>query len=160
MTSIGYSPSFKGQFVQHSRLQKNLPRLLVVDDDPSVCTLIEKLGEKAGFVATCALSFEDAVKSLRTHQFDCITLDLGIGKNTGVELLKILGEMRFAAPIIIISGSMRSMRDFAVGIGTTMRLELEQLGKPINFALLRSRLTNIKAKFDAAHSQLTENQVG
>lgn len=149
MTDIRYSPNVSDQFVQRGRLQKDRPRLLVVDDDRSVCMLVERLGEKAGFSATCALSLEEAAKFLRMYQFDCITLDLGIGKNSGVEVLKILGETACTAHIFIISGSMRSMRDFAVGIGKTMHLELEQLGKPIDFALLRTKLTNIKMKFDA-----------
>jgi len=154
MTDIRYSTSFKGKFVQRPAVERNKPRLLVIDDDRSVCTLIERLGEKAGFAAMCAPSLEEATRSLRAHQFDCITLDLGIGKDTGVEVLKILGEKASTASIIIISGSMRSMRDFAVGIGKRMHLELEQLGKPIDFALLRTKLTNIKMKFDAAHSKL------
>jgi DNA-binding NtrC family response regulator len=39
-----------------------LGRLLVIEDDPSICRLIEKLGEKAGFTATTANSFDDAVR--------------------------------------------------------------------------------------------------
>jgi DNA-binding response OmpR family regulator len=41
-----------------------LGRLLVIEDDPSICMLIEKLGEKAGFIATTANSFDDAVRHL------------------------------------------------------------------------------------------------
>jgi DNA-binding response OmpR family regulator len=129
-------------------MRKDLGRLLVIDDDPSICVLIEKLGEKAGFIATRAVSLEDAREAVRARQFDCITLDLGIGKNSGVEVLNILADMACTTPIIIISGSMRSMRDFAVGFGKAMHLDLEQLPKPIDFAVLRAKLSNIKAKLD------------
>jgi DNA-binding response OmpR family regulator len=129
-------------------MRKDLGRLLVIDDDPSISILIEKLGEKTGFIATRAASLEDAREAMRAHHFDCITLDLGIGKNSGVEVLNILADMACTTPIIIISGSMRSMRDFAVGIGKTMHLDLEQLPKPIDFAVLRVKLSNIKAKLD------------
>ena len=156
MTDIRYSAKVASQFLQHGKMQNNRPCLLVVDDDRSVCTLVQRFGEKVGFAATCALSFEEAAKCLWAHRFDCITLDLGIGANSGVEVLKILSEMACAPPIIIISGSMRSMRDFAVGIGKTMHLEAEQLGKPIDFALLKTKLTNIKMKFDATRRQLSE----
>ena len=70
-----------------------LGRLLVIDDDTSICTLIEKLGEKVGFAATRAISVEEATQLLRTQRFDCITLDLSLGKDTGIELLKVLSEM-------------------------------------------------------------------
>ncbi len=127
-------------------------RLLVIDDDASICTVIEKLGEKAGFAATRAVSLEEATQLLRAHRFDCITLDLGIGRNSGVELLRVLADMACTTPIIIISGSMRSMRDFAAAIGNTMHLDLQEpLPKPIDFAKLSTALAGIKDKLDLQH---------
>jgi two-component system chemotaxis response regulator CheY len=125
-------------------------RLLVIDDDTSICTVIQKLGEKVGFAATRAVSVEEATQLLRAHRFDCITLDLSIGKNSGIELLKVLADMACTTPVIIISGSMRSMRDFAASIGNTMHLDLQPpLPKPIDFAKLRTTLAGIKDKIDA-----------
>src|ERR1700716_2328326 len=83
-------------------------RLLVIEDDPSICRLIEKLGEKAGFTAANARSFEDAARLLRANEFDCITLDLLIGAKTGVAVLRSLADMGCRAPIIVISGSQQS----------------------------------------------------
>jgi DNA-binding NtrC family response regulator len=124
-------------------------RLLVIDDDISICTVIEKLGEKVGFAATRAVSLEEATQLLRAHRFDCITLDLSIGKNSGIELLKVLAGMACTTPIIIISGSMRSMRDFAASIGSTMHLDLQPpFPKPIDFAKLKGALAGIKEKLD------------
>jgi DNA-binding NtrC family response regulator len=126
-----------------------LDRLLVIDDDISICTVIEKLGEKAGFAVTRAVSLEEATRLLRAHRFDCLTLDLSIGKNSGVELLKVLADMACTTPIIIVSGSMRSMRDFAASIGNMMHLNLQQpFPKPIDFAKLRMALVDIKEKLD------------
>jgi len=124
-------------------------RLLVIDDDTSICTLIEKLGEKAGFAATRAVSVEEATQLLRAQRFDCITLDLSLGKNTGIELLKVLSEMACTTPIIIISGAMRSMRDFAASIGNMMHLPLQEaLPKPIDFAKLKAALAEVKRNLD------------
>lgn len=123
------------------------PGLLIIDDDASICTVIEKLAEKAGFTATRALSVEEATGLLRARRFDCITLDLSIGKNTGIELLGILSQMACVAPIIIISGSMRSMRDFAVSIGNNMNLVIAQsFSKPLDFAKLRETLIDLRKK--------------
>jgi two-component system, chemotaxis family, chemotaxis protein CheY len=125
-------------------------QLLVIDDDISICAVIEKLGEKAGFAAKRAVTLEQATQLLRTEHFDCMTLDLSIGKNTGVELLGVLAEMGCTTPIIIISGSMRSMRDFAVTIGNNMHLSIQQqFAKPIDFANLKNALVSIHQKIDA-----------
>jgi DNA-binding NtrC family response regulator len=126
------------------------PHLLVIDDDTSICAVIEKLGEKAGFAARRAVSLEEATRLLRADRFDCITLDLSIGKDSGIELLGVLAEMACTTPIIIISGSMRSMRDFAASIGSKMQLAVQQtFAKPIDFAKLREALISVKKKIDA-----------
>lgn len=125
-------------------------RLLVIDDDSSICMVIEKLGEKAGFTAQRAVTVEEARELLRAERFDCITLDLSIGKDTGIELLSVLSEMGCTTPIIIISGSMRSMREFAVSIGDKMHLAVQRsFAKPIDFAKLKEALVGIRKKINA-----------
>jgi len=125
-------------------------RLLVIDDDTSICMVIEKLGEKAGFTAQRAITVEEATRVLHAERFDCITLDLSIGKDTGIELLRVLSEMACTTPIIIISGSMRSMRDFAVSIGDKMQLAVQEpFAKPIDFSKLKEALIGVRTKMDA-----------
>ena len=125
-------------------------RLLVIDDDSSICMVIEKLGEKAGFNAQRAVTVEEATRLVRAEHFDCITLDLSIGKDTGIELLTVLSEMGCTTPIIIISGSMRSMRDFAVSICDKMHLAVQEpFAKPIDFSKLKEALIGVRKKLHA-----------
>jgi DNA-binding NtrC family response regulator len=122
-------------------------RLLVIDDDASTCAIIGKLGERAGFAVMQAASVEDATWLLRAHRFEGITLDLTIGKNSGIELLRVLADMACTTPIIVISGSMPSMRDLAAAVGNMMNLNIQQpVPKPIDFAKLRTALVGIKEK--------------
>jgi DNA-binding NtrC family response regulator len=125
-------------------------KLLVIDDDASICMVIEKLGEKAGFTSKHAVAVEEAKLLLHAERFDCITLDLSIGKDTGIELLSVLREMECTTPVIIISGSMRSMRDFAVSIGDQMHLAVQEpFAKPIDFARLKQALVGVRKKMAA-----------
>ena len=133
-----------------SHAEAHHARLLVIDDDASICTVIEKLGEKAGFSAQRAVTVEEAKQLLRAERFDCITLDLSIGKDTGIEVLSMLSEIGATTPVIIISGSMRSMRDFAVSIGDKMHLAVQEpFAKPIDFSRLRETLAGVRKKMDA-----------
>jgi DNA-binding NtrC family response regulator len=142
--------AMNGEVPSFAEASKASGRLLVIDDDAAICMLIEKLGEKAGFAATRAISVEEATRLLHAHRFDCITLDLSLGKNTGIELLKVLSEMACTTPIIIISGAMRSMRDFAASIGNMMHLPLQAaLPKPIDFAKLKAALAEVKRNLDS-----------
>jgi DNA-binding NtrC family response regulator len=141
--------ALNGEVPSFAEAPKASGRLLVIDDDAAICMLIEKLGEKAGFAATRAISVEEATQLLHAQRFDCITLDLSLGKNTGIELLKVLSEMACTTPIIIISGAMRSMRDFAASIGNMMHLPLQAaLPKPIDFAKLKASLAEVKRNLD------------
>ena len=126
-----------------------LGRLLVIEDDPTICRLIEKLGEKAGFTATTVDSFDDAVRLLEANQFDCITLDLLIGTKTGIAVLLCLADMGITAPIIVISGSPPAARDLAKKVGKMLQLNLlETLAKPIDFTALRTTLARVKEHCD------------
>ena len=119
--------------------------LLVIDDDLSICTMLEKIGEKAGFAVQRAVSLAEASTLLRERRFACMTLDLGLGTNSGVEVLNVLAELACTTPVIIISGSQRSMRDFAAAIGGNMHLDVRaSFGKPIDFAKLKATLVEIK----------------
>ena len=124
-------------------------RLLVIDDDPSICALIAKLGERVGFAPTSATSFEQAIQSLRATEFDCITLDLQLGAKNGVQMLRFLADMACKAPIIVISGSQHTARSLALKIGHSMKLKLlEPVPKPIDLAALRTLLAHVKERLD------------
>jgi DNA-binding NtrC family response regulator len=133
----------------------NLYRLLVIDDDRSMRGLIEQFGKKAGFITTTASSITDASQLLRDNEFDCITLDLSLGKETGIAVLRILAEIKCSAQIIIISGSLPSGRELAKAIGNMMKLNLlKTIAKPIDSATLRTALAGVKQQLDLQTSRM------
>jgi len=147
---IEHQPSSSTGQGAPSGLQSAPPaRLRVIDDDASICTLIGKIGERAGYTATHAASFEEATRLLQLDQFDCITLDLNLGKKNGVEVLRVLAGMACMTPIIVISGANPTAADLAASVGNPLPLNLLQpIGKPINFPKLRVALAGIKQELD------------
>lgn len=124
-------------------------RLLIIDDDLSVRTLIAKFGEQLGFSATSAATFDVARQLLASSQFDCITLDLNIGKENGIGILKILSEIGSKTPVILISGSAPSVSDLAAAVGNMMQLNLlPSLPKPIDFGKLKATLAGVRQVLD------------
>ena len=91
--------------------------LLVVEDALIHRTIISKIGDKVGFVTRTASSVEAAEALLRTQEFDAITLDLGLGEHVGVEVLRLLADLRSKTPIIIISVSDDSILEETCRIG-------------------------------------------
>jgi len=126
--------------------QKDIPTssLLIIEDDISTSTAIAKVAEKIGFVATATVSVEEASKLLHRKHYDCITLDLILGKSSAVALIRSIAENAPATPVIILTGSPDWMRDVAVSLGKAARLNVvASMIKPINFAELRVLLSGV-----------------
>ena len=118
--------------------------LLVIDDANLHLSIVSRIATQAGFATTGAGTVDEASKLLRQRTFDCITLDLSLGEHSGVEVLKLLAEMKCRTPIIVVSGSEDSVREETIKIGNFLDLNLcAPIPKPINLAVLRGKLTQI-----------------
>jgi len=122
--------------------------LLAIDDADLHLSILRKIAEQAGFNTTGAESVTVAKSLLRTRKFDCITLDLSLGEESGIEVLALLCELRSRTPVIIISGSDDAALNETVRIGKFLNVNLRaSIPKPVNLALLRQTLAQI---FDSA----------
>ncbi len=118
--------------------------LLVIEDTSLHLSIVSKIASQAGFTTTGANSVSEASRLLRQRRFDCITLDLSLGEEFGVEVLKLLAEMKCLMPIIVVSGSGDEAREETIKIGNFLDLNLcAPIPKPINLAVLRNTLMQI-----------------
>jgi two-component system chemotaxis response regulator CheY len=118
--------------------------LLAIDDAALHLSIVRKIAEQAGFRTTGANSVADAARLLRERVFDCITLDLSLGEQSGVDILKLLAGMKCRTPIIVVSGSGDETCDETFRIGNFLDLNLcPPIPKPINLAILRQAFLKI-----------------
>ena len=124
-------------------------RLLVIDDSNVHRVILCRIGEKAGFDATPAASYDEAVKLLRESEYDCITLDLSLGDRAGVEVLHFLSVINYRAPVIIISGAEDTIYEESVKIGKALKLNLcTPIPKPLDLSVLHKLLARIGQQAD------------
>jgi DNA-binding response OmpR family regulator len=127
-------------------------RLLVIEDTDLHLAILARIAAQAGFSATKASSFQEAVRLLGEIHFDCITLDLSLGERSGVEVLDLLSEMNCRTPIIVISGSEHSVREQTVRTANYLNLNLcGMIAKPIDLAVLRETLKAVATDIRAQH---------
>jgi CheY-like chemotaxis protein len=127
-----------------------MPRLLVIDDDTVHRMIICRVAAKVGYVAVEAASYEDAAMLLRERTYDCISLDLSLGRRGGVDVLRLAAELECKTPIIIVSGSDPGVRAEAMEIAARLALNTyEPLPKPLNLGDLRQSLLHIKLRTTA-----------
>ncbi len=78
--------------------------ILIVEDEPSIVTLIKYNLEKEGFSTEVALNGEDAIKLAESKpEIDLIVLDLMLPKIDGIEVCKTLRKNNNFVPIIMLT---------------------------------------------------------
>jgi two-component system chemotaxis response regulator CheY len=121
-----------------------VPRLLVIEDDPIQRTLIVRAAEKAGYRTVAVKSCLEAIEQLKTQQFSCLTLDLTLEDGEGFDVMWQMANAGRRVPIIVISGmdaqSRRTCRSRIKELGIEI---LQSFPKPVDLAALRISLANL-----------------
>ena len=83
------------------------PRVMVVDDDRDVATLIRMYLEQEGFEVIQASGGREAIAIARREKLDAITLDLNMPDVSGFEVARVLKEDSATKdiPLIFVSVS-------------------------------------------------------
>ena len=123
-------------------------RVLVVEDDPALQRMILAYFEENNIRTLVASGRQEMVNQLGSAEVRLVILDLRLGEQDGLDLLR---EIRASSdvPIIIITGHRRDEIDRVVG------LELgadDYLTKPFSLRELLARVRAVLRRFDAGRS--------
>jgi two-component system, response regulator RegA len=80
------------------------PKILIVDDDPSLLEALERSFEEAGEDVVAHSTFEQARKALQTTQFDALITDVRLGAFNGLQLAVIGRDTYPNIRLIVFSG--------------------------------------------------------
>src|ERR1700694_3361105 len=81
-----------------------MAHILVVDDERSICELLEITFRKEGHRVEVALNGEAARRKLESQIFDIVISDIRMPDTTGVELLQFCKEMSPSSYFLLITG--------------------------------------------------------
>ena len=83
----------------------NKKRILVVDDEPDFCTIVQVQLEKEGFEVELAYNGEEGLEKIRTNPPDVIVLDVMMPGKDGYEVCKELkADEKYAdIPVILLT---------------------------------------------------------
>jgi DNA-binding response OmpR family regulator/Tfp pilus assembly protein PilZ len=79
-------------------------RILVVDDEPSVCLLLSELLSSQGFTVEAAATVAEATEALHSGDHALIVLDKNLPDGSGIDLLRSLRAAGNEVPVVIITG--------------------------------------------------------
>lgn len=81
------------------------PYILVVDDEPDICSSVRDILEDEGHLVAVAENGETARRLVRSRVPDLVLLDIWMPDIDGISLLKeFSGQMGISAPVIMMSG--------------------------------------------------------
>ena len=80
----------------------NKYKILIVEDDRSICNFLETMLQAGGYQVILAASGNQGKMLFASHQPDLVVLDLGLPDMDGMELLKTI-RLSSSTPIIILS---------------------------------------------------------
>ncbi|MDR1567833.1 MAG: response regulator transcription factor [Streptococcaceae bacterium] len=80
-----------------------MKKILIVDDEPSILTLLQYNFEKNNFLVTTATNGLDAFQLASKQDFDFLLLDLMLPEINGMEIIKKLREKGITTPAFILT---------------------------------------------------------
>lgn len=123
--------------------------VLVVEDDPSVRTLVKAVLEHNGNSVSTEDTVASGEKSAVEGNFDMIILDLGLPDGDGYELCKSLRDQSVTTPVLILSGEQEAdVKVKCLRVGAD-----DYLTKPFNTEELIARLEAIQRRAESSGDQ-------
>src|SRR4028118_2311441 len=114
-------------------------KILIIEDEPALLDSIQKYLEHQGYICEAVRDFISGREKVRSFNYDCIVVDIGLPNGSGLDIVKELKEIEAKSGIIIISAK-NALEDKLKG------LELgsdDYLTKPFHLSELNARINAI-----------------
>jgi two-component system response regulator HydG len=134
-TSTWLSPSHNAMVTQTDR-----SRLLVVDDDPAVPTIVGRLAEQLGFEVIYKDNGRDALACLNDVKPHAAMVDLQMPELNGIDVLRAIRVDKPECQVILMTGD----ATIESAIEAVKAGALDYLSKPFDFTRLRGLLTTVR----------------
>lgn len=134
------------------QMKKQLEKILVIDDEAGMCSLINTVLSDEGYTVTATQKPQEGLGLLKKDAFDLVITDLRMPKMDGMEILQAVKSVSPAMPVILITAY--STVDSAV---QAMKLGAsDYVAKPFKNAELCSAVDNVleKSRLRAENARL------
>lgn len=122
-------------------------RILVVEDEPRLASLLNNGLTEEGFAVVSAYDGEEALGYANSSEFDVIVLDLNLPKMDGTVVARRLRQRGSRVPILMLTAR-DSVRDVVSGLNLGAD---DYLTKPFSFEVLVARIRAIGRRGPVAH---------
>ena len=122
-------------------------KVLLVEDDPKICSFVKKGLQEAGFVVDDTQDGEEALHLAEEIPYDVAIIDIMLPKLNGLSLIDLLRHRGIDMPILILSAK-HTVDDRIKGL---QRGADDYMVKPFIFAELLARVQALVTAFLKTH---------
>lgn len=120
--------------------KETAPRLLVVDDEPDILTVVERFGRQLGFDVTTRRGGADALEHVPEFRPDVVIVDLQMPEVGGLDVLRAIRAAEPECHVILMTGNPTVDTAIeAVKLGA-----LDYVSKPLDFERVGGLLTTVR----------------
>lgn len=118
-------------------------RVLVVDDDPKIVSILVRILREQGYGALGALTARDALRLISTSRPDLVLLDLTLPGMSGLEFLRSIRPIDPNMGVIVVTGNTdprvaREALELGAYAYVVKPFEIDYLMRVVSLALQRS----------------------
>lgn len=116
------------------------PVLVVIDDEPNILTVVERIAHPAGFEAILHASAREALDRLPVERPDVALADLQMPELGGLDVLRAIRQLHPECKVILTT----RYASFETAIEAVKLGALDYLSKPLDLQRLLQRLIDVK----------------
>jgi CheY-like chemotaxis protein len=98
----------------------NAKSLLVIDDEPAITRLVQRVAESCGFEVVATSDPQMFKQQVQDAAPTVICIDLAMPGMDGIELMRFLADQRCTSRLFLMSGSHAQLLDTALRLGEAL----------------------------------------
>ncbi len=114
-------------------------KILIVEDEKELVSDIKSYIDEEGYVCETAYSFQDGLRRINLHEYDCAVIDITLPDGSGLKMIEELKRLSPKTGIIIISAR-NSLTDKLIGLDLGAD---DYITKPFHLAELNARIKSV-----------------
>lgn len=139
----------------HNKCRQIMAKILVVDDEASISTLLKYNLEQNGYTVTVATDGQTAYELVVKQNFDAILLDLMLPVMDGMTVLKTIRQDKISTPVILVTAKGDEFdRVFGLELGAD-----DYITKPFSPREVIARLKAVLRRSQGEHHESEQTNV-